>query len=506
MIAFVAGCAGGVDALYLQGLVDFHRLVVNPDLRRVSGLFFQHVADSLASAPHFAMAVVKAQYTCPKEKVSRHKECGWITSHDLASAKSKGDELRKVEDTLREVHTLVSAELVEKNVKVEALAKLDTRVARFSLGKQDRSQAPAKSVAQVVVEVLRAFAAKAPASESRVKVLLDKYTPLSTADPPSGSQTQGPSGSQTQGPALRLIEFEDGEAEAIVQLRAHGFEVGAVVCDIKKPSGKWKISETTQKEVTLRPFSTSSDDTSKASAGTSSAEGRVLPVDDFLKSYRLGGEGQRVAHPGWPSRCPLETEAYQLHVARAMVNLAFARVSMLLGNMSDKITIWDKPRSVRAKVGLYPKAVKLVPEGFKVSARRSGEAVPAGDVEVIFDSGSPLSEEARAKTKFYITPAFSDSFVSPFGAVGHTSVPSGANMMWEFAVVHDIMVVTFPGEKPSAQKPSSGCEFTIRVPVLVNRCRLCTDDELVMHRLDPKRKEVPIVMSKVVGKRARSNA
>ena len=60
--------------------------------------------------------------------------------------------------------------------------------------------------------------------------------------------TRGPSGPQTQGPALRLIEFEDGEAEAIVQLRARVFEVGADVCEIKKPSGKWKISETTQKE------------------------------------------------------------------------------------------------------------------------------------------------------------------------------------------------------------------------------------------------------------------
>ena len=77
--------------------------------------------------------------------------------------------MRKVEDTLREVHTLVSAELsVDKIAKVEALAKLDTRVARFFLGKQDRSQAPAKSVAQVVVEVLLAFAAKAKGARSRV--------------------------------------------------------------------------------------------------------------------------------------------------------------------------------------------------------------------------------------------------------------------------------------------------------------------------------------------------
>ena len=117
-----------------------------------------------------------------------------------------------------------------------------------------------------------------------------------------------------------------------------------------------------------------------------------------------------------------------------------------------------------------------------------------------------MSEEARAKTKFYITPAFSDSFVSPFRAVGHTTVPSGASMMWEFCSVHDVMVVSFPGEKVSAQKPPSGSEFTLRVPVLVNRCKLCADKELVMFRLEPKRKEVPIVMSKVVGKRARSNA
>ena len=220
LIAFVASCAGGVDAPFLTDLVAFHRKCVNPDQRVVSGMFFKAVADNLASAPFVASAIVKAQYTCPKEKVTRHKECAWIASGDVVALAKKRERLAVVEAILRDVHVGVTEACAQEScsqvVTLEALAKLDTKAARFLIKKQDRQSAPASSIEEVVSTVLDGLVAKSPEVKPHLQALMERFamtSPTPVANAPSGSS----------GPSLRLVEVKDGEVEAIVKLRANGF-------------------------------------------------------------------------------------------------------------------------------------------------------------------------------------------------------------------------------------------------------------------------------------------
>ena len=494
LIAFVASCAGGVDAPFLHGLVEFHRLCVNPDARKICGGFFQSVADNLASAPYIALAMVKAQYTCPKDKVNRHKECAWISEKEVSTL-SKQQRLDDAEQELRSTHLRVSDSAKQEGVPlpvvVEVLANLDTKLIRFLLEKEARSStsASATSVKELCQQAVRSLVAKAPETLKHVEDYLETPTLRpEVSTPPSGS---------AQKLQLRLAEFKDGQAEAIVKLRAKGFDVDVCVVELKKPSGQFKIDKTTQDDVILVP-----SDSSDKLAGP-----RILPVEEFLQQFRLAPAKQVVrVHPGWPSGSPMRTDAYQLHIAKAMISIAMQRASLVVGELSEHVEIYDKPRSVRAKMAFAPRVLRLVPESFKVSARFEGDAHVPGDVGASFVSGSPLSTELAEKTSFWITPAFSDSFVSVFGALGHTSNPAAANMTWDSCTVHDVMVVSLPGQSASAALPAaspSGHEFTVKLHIMVNKCKLAPGDELLTFRQESKRKEAPILVSKVVGKRAK---
>ena len=128
-----------------------------------------------------------------------------------------------------------------------------------------------------------------------------------------------------------------------------------------------------------------------------------------------------------------------------------------------------------------------------------------------------MSPQLQPHLAFYVTPSFSDQLVSVVGAIGHTSDTDVANMVWETCAVHDVTVVAAPGQSAVASqmdkdkpKPSGassgplGTEFTIAVPVLVNKGKMQAGDELFVFRPEQKRKAAPILMSSVVEKRARS--
>ena len=500
LIAFVASCAGGIEAPFLKDLVDFHRLCVNPEKQAVTGLFFKAVANELASAPYTAIAVVKTQYSCPKEKINRHKECVF-----LAPAELKSKALEPVEDILREVHTKVwavaSAQSIQLPVIVEVLTTLDSKAVRHVL-KKDRGSNAAKSLGEVVVAALKLLFARAPSMESHLKFLMDKHAGAEVAGgqaPPLSGPSRDP---RSSGGELRLVESQQGVVEAIVKLRFHGFDLDMTVVESKKaPADMFKIKGTTHDQVILAKLQTPSG----TSPSSQSDLERTVPVKEFVSTYVLASGDMVQRHPGWPTKSPLQTDAYQLHTAKAMVNIALARVSQTAVSVDDLVEVCHKPaRGVRATTEIAAKALKLVLDCFKVLALRADEAVPLGAVKVAITTGSPLSDALQQAITFYVSPTFSDLFVSPAGAIGYTSVAADANMVWDTCTVATVTVVSMPSSASAKSKaPPKGTEFTVEVPVLLNSVKLEASAELLVFRGATKRKVAPILMTTLVAKRTR---
>lgn len=159
LTVFVAACSGGGSGCFLQDLNRFHRGHVNSDLRTVGGQFFVSVADLDVGSevPWFKIALVKAQYTCPKDAI-RDKKCVWLSQGDVNSLKKKVPEVLQAERVLQQCRTLLGGCPVAENTATVALAKLDVNIVRFVLGKQEKSAVKFGSVE----EVARVFAQEPP--------------------------------------------------------------------------------------------------------------------------------------------------------------------------------------------------------------------------------------------------------------------------------------------------------------------------------------------------------
>ena len=159
---FVATCGGGSTASFLDDLGSFHRQCVNSDLRVIRGAFYKGVAELslVEDIPYFKIALLKAQYTCPKAKVNRSKECAWITTSDLAAcSKARAPMVFDAEEKLCGARAgLASAgwgDSVPEPRRVVYLAKMDTLMVRWVLEKQDKAVFEAKSAECVVIKVLK---------------------------------------------------------------------------------------------------------------------------------------------------------------------------------------------------------------------------------------------------------------------------------------------------------------------------------------------------------------
>lgn len=94
-------------------------------------------------APYMAVALVKAQASCPESKV-QNKVCKFISVGDISALGGpKKKVLKECEGVLRQSRALVKAVGVESSVVQKKLAKLDTMVARFAVGKESKFESAA---------------------------------------------------------------------------------------------------------------------------------------------------------------------------------------------------------------------------------------------------------------------------------------------------------------------------------------------------------------------------
>ena len=81
---FIAVCGGGTDGDFLQDLAHFHRRFVDSRKVCIRGQFLQAVADMGLEIPYLKIAIVKAQYSAPANKVNRYNEPCFILASDLS--------------------------------------------------------------------------------------------------------------------------------------------------------------------------------------------------------------------------------------------------------------------------------------------------------------------------------------------------------------------------------------------------------------------------------------
>jgi hypothetical protein len=179
---FVATCGGGTTGSFLHDLGAFHRQCVNSDLRTIRGAFYKSVAELTLDGdiPYFKIALVKTQYTCPKIKVNRARECAWISTGDLAGCqKTRQKMVMAAEDKLCEARTALASakweDVVPEPRRVVYLAKMDTLIVRWVLEKQDKAVFVAKSAECVMNKVLSELKMEFSALGNMVDTLLASF-------------------------------------------------------------------------------------------------------------------------------------------------------------------------------------------------------------------------------------------------------------------------------------------------------------------------------------------
>ena len=133
--AFIAARGGGKAGTFISDLDVFHKSHIKSGARRVSGEFYKSLAewDVGSPTPWVCIALLKAQYTCPKEAV-RGRVCSWVASADLAklAGKTRREEVVEAEELLK------LARRFHKDLGFDdpkMLSKLDIAVARALIQK-----------------------------------------------------------------------------------------------------------------------------------------------------------------------------------------------------------------------------------------------------------------------------------------------------------------------------------------------------------------------------------
>ena len=360
LLRFVQLYGGGDDGRFVRELDHFSKVFV-PTGRVVPIATFAALTElKLAPAevaPFFVSAVIKAQAACPAAKIA-NGICRFISSSDIASlAGPRRQSMAEAELVLRTCRTLVAGRKVNAEALSKALARLDTLMARFVLGKESKFESAKQLGAQFVSEVQVAMAAAG--DDSKIE------SPFAWA--PAGStgaqHQQSSSGSSKDEPMILQYEA-DGSAKAAFSLllRSAGFVDGSTVKNAK--SEKWKISTI--------------DDNGDVNLAPIDGQGQSLRIaySEFIEKYQKASQSvENVAN--WTDRRLSASMAAKEQAAKAMVVVALERLSE---EAPPKLRIqWKPMRGVFSEAAVGIGKLVLVPETTKIAITTvpTGGGLPA---------------------------------------------------------------------------------------------------------------------------------
>ena len=132
---------GGRSGCFIDDLDRFHKAFV-PSGRVIPAATFQSIVDwKLQPAelcPWFASAIIKTQGSCPASKAANNV-CRYVTASDISvCVGARKPQMLAAEKILSRARALVSAEQIPADVANKCLGRLDIRVARFVMKKEDK--------------------------------------------------------------------------------------------------------------------------------------------------------------------------------------------------------------------------------------------------------------------------------------------------------------------------------------------------------------------------------
>ena len=343
LIKFVVCCSGGTSGVLLQDLADFHREGIHGDCRTVRGVFYGAVADWDVKAPYLKLAVVKAQYTCPMNRV-KHKECLFITAGELASAaKKRKVDIAAAEKVLHKFRAICCGsewDALSSVAKVRLLAKIDTIIARWLLGKQIEGVDVYTSLGDIIQQV-RAW------GKSELQFDNTALADYAEGMKPPLVETQASASKQASAStpiAIGVKLQELSESDSQTTLRQHLLEVGMEVSNDK--GEVFTIQAVAGENVSFCAAG--------AGEGAASAATQQVQVDDFVATYKAWTP-TAVAHQGWPAKVPSANNAHIANLMKSQAVMALHQASAIFDPPVTSVEVLSKPKAVLASA-VFPKA------------------------------------------------------------------------------------------------------------------------------------------------------
>ena len=494
LISFVAAKAGGQDGEHLLHLQAVWRLWVNPNLR-VS--LPPAVYEALADCDSFllALALWQAAYVCPPQDV-KAGVCMWLRAMDVVGLKRSGTALHaravEAETFLGQVRAALRATSLphpprQSNTLVKELSRFEIHIARWVLGRQEKSKDAFPDLAAIGRDFLARLGAVAEFRDSD----LDALARVCPAEPTRPAAPTIITAAEAHQITLTAVGLDGTVLGVRARLRAKGFDLDHMVRNAEGHVGTIVGVCEANAEVTVER---------KGATSHGDWQSKVVPIADFLAGWEAVDPASiREEHPGWPLKRWPKAPAAEPLMAKARILMAIGQLSEALDTATkpeEKLVVLTKPRRcVEAKEDLPVGSVILVPETSNIYAARAGAPEPAlGAVPVELQPGP-------TEWTFYLQPAAGTEAMSPYWYVASTADERACNMvpakylmtlMWahdyvgDVPLAHEAAVQTPLRRKSKKNTPGGGDtdmeEAFVILPVLVNSRPIPKGSELVMFR------------------------
>lgn len=476
---------------------------VNPNLR--VGLP-PAVYEALADCDSFLLALAfwQAAYVCPPQDV-KAGVCMWLRAMDVVAIKRPGTALHAravaAETFLGQVRAALQATSLprpprQSNGLVRELSRFEIHVARWVLGRQEKSKDAFPDLAAVGRDFLARLGEAEEFRACNLDALAKLFPPEQPTRPAAPTIISAAEANQVTLTAVGL----DGTVLGVrARLRAKGLDLDHLVRNEEGHVGTIvRVCESAAEVTVERKGATSHEDW----------QSKVVPIEDFLTGWTPADAASlREEHAGWPDKRFAVSSAVVPIMAKARILMALGQLSAAMDQAnkpSDKIVVLTKPRrSVEAKEDLPAGSLILVPETSNVYGWREGAPKPAeGAVAVEL-------EPAPAEWNFFLTPATSTEAMSPYWSIASTTDDASINMvpakflmtlMWAHDYVGEVKLAHEAAEqKPLRRKSKKSTaedddtdgdmeEAFVILPVLVNSKSIAKGAELVMFRAPAPKK------------------
>jgi len=433
----------------------FHRKFV-PNERFVSGSFYESISTAQfkdkasgkeMKAPLLRLALLKAEYSCPPQKVVQ-RECKFITKSDIEGLTRKSiEQAFAAEDILTKCREIVLGlgECIREEDRVKLFGRLDTNIARVLLKKQQQSALQFDSLGAAANAFIGELCSLVPTAK------VENPWASIAVTPPASSGPQLPVSDDMQSFTC-AGKFMPGDGVSLV--RAAGFVIGGAVVHKSNKTKQFVIDSSTDR------------------VNLSSVDVPSMHVDckDFLSHWCKHDEEDFPFDHAHQAR---QHDPYLLASSKGMIARA---LRMFTESMAvPAVRVQAKPtKRVLALKSYDVGACTLVPETMGISVVTAGQSAPATGIEVFVTAG-------HADAKFYLLPpamstdSSKTGLVAPLWVVRATQDPGEATMQWcNRTVSMQVKILPMHGKAQTDE---------ITIPVMSNLKPLQIGDELIILKL-----------------------